>query len=353
MVVKNMKQLKLKELAKLADVSPATVSLVLNNREGVGEEKREVISKLLIENGYTIAERSSGEREKSIRFLKYTNHSMLVEGNPGFVNSIIDAIEKECRRQSYSLVMTSFKHKQLDEIVELLRDDPKDGVLLLGTEIPPEDLRPFAALTTPLVVVDNPVPFYDFSCVTMENRRTIYTTVSYLKDLGHKRVGFLGNVVPSGNCKERLNAYQETLKLLGMEYDPTLIYRVDPTAEGACVALEQMLTDGVKFPSALVANNDSIAIGAVKAFAAQGIRVPQDISIVSIDNIPFSAMSSPPLTTMDVSCTDMGIWAVRMLIDKIHYPHGPVSKMQIGTKLLVRDSTAPFDPGHNCPYVMG
>lgn len=343
MVVKIMKQLKLKELARIADVSPATVSLVLNNREGVGEEKREYIRKLLVENGYTIAERLSNEREKSIRFLKYTNHSMLVDGNPGFVNSIIDAVEKECRRQNYSLVMTSFKHKQLNEIMELLGEDPKDGVLLLGTEIPPEDLRVFSSLSMPLVVVDNPVPFYNFSCVTMENRRAVYTAVSYLHELGHSRVGFISNAVPSGNCRERLNAYQESLKLLGMEYDPELVYAVNPTAEGASEALGGLLKDGVQFPSALVANNDNIAIGAVKAFTDHDIRIPRDISIVSIDNIPFSAMSNPPLTTLDVSCTEMGIWAVRMLIDKIHYPHSPNTKMQIGTKLMVRGSTAPYN----------
>ena len=92
----------------------------------------------------------------------------------------------------------------------------------------------------------------------------------------------------------------------------------------------------------LVATNDSIAIGAVKAFKESGIRVPGDVSVIGFDDIPFSAIADPPLTTMKVSCKDIGMWAVRLLCDRIDYPDSPVAKIQIGAQLIVRESTGPY-----------
>ena len=97
----------LKEIAKAARVSPSTVSLVLNNRQGVGPKTRAVIASLLTENGYTISDKRENTRTKSIRFLKFSSHSHLVNENAGFISAIVDAVEKESRRLGYNLVMTS------------------------------------------------------------------------------------------------------------------------------------------------------------------------------------------------------------------------------------------------------
>ena len=338
------KQLKLKEIADLANVSPATVSLVLNNREGVGPERRRQIAKILEENGYQVNQRPDAKENKSIHFIKYRKHALLVDGNPGFVNAIIDSVEKECRRQGYNLIMTAYNDTQLDEISQLIRQDSTCGVLLLGTELTAEDIEYISHVDVPMVVIDNYLPMQEYNCITMNNEEAIFRSVSHLKSLGHQKIGFIANALPSNNCHARRMAFEYALENQGYTFDPSLVYTVHPTPDGAYQSVQKMLEEGVKFPTALVANNDSIALGAMKAFKEYNMRIPEDISIVGFDSIPFSTISDPPLTTMEVSCPEMGIWAVRILIDRIQYPFSSITKLQVGTKLLERSSTAPYNP---------
>ncbi len=344
--------MKLKEIATQANVSAATVSLVLNNREGVSSEKRRQITELLESNGYRLNTKTDPIAKKNIRFLKYRSHAMLVDGNPGFVNAIVDAIEKECRRQGFNLIMSSFGVKQVEEIRALMEEDPSDGVLLLGTELTNLDTSFINGISVPLVVVDNILEYQDFSCITMNNEEAIFSSVSHLASLGHPRIGFLENARPSSNCMARRRAYETSLSRLGISFDPSLVYTAQPTPEGAYESIRELLKSGCKFPSAIVANNDSIALGAMKAFKEFELNVPSQISIIGFDSIPFSTISDPPLTTMEVSCTDMGIWAVRLLCDRILYPNASVTKMQIGTKLLKRNSTMQYDPKSKHPNLL-
>lgn len=335
--------MKLKDIAKIANVSPATVSLVLKNKQGVSQQKRESITKLLVENGYSIAEQSTANPTKNIRFLKYTKHGMLIDGNPNFITSIMDAVEFQTRSQNYNLLMTSFNSSQIDEVTKTLQEDPADGVILLGTELDKDDLPFLHSIATPLVVVDNLLPTEDISCVTMQNRSSILRSVSYLYELGHHQIGYIANAYPSCNCSERLDAYKEAMNLFGLNYDPNLILTTNPTAEGAYKTMYDAINRKKTLPSAIIANNDTIAIGCMKAFNEFGIRVPEDLSIIGFDNISFSSMSCPPLSTQSVSCTDMGIWAVRILTDQIKNPKSPSVKIQVGTELIVRESTRAID----------
>ena len=339
--------MKLKEIAAIANVSPSTISLVINGRDGDSYEKRKQITKLLNDYGYEVPAMPPKDAppvggNKSIRFIKFKRHAMLVDGNPGFVNSIVDAIEIECRRQRYVLQMTSCSNEQLPGIIEAIREEPAAGILLLGTELSDVDISMLPNFSVPMVVIDNYLPFQDFNCITMNNREAIFRSVEYLASLGHSRIGFLANALASNNCNERRMAFQSALVQQGLAYDGQLVFEVHPTPDGAYQSVHTLLEQGARFPSALVANNDSIALGAIKAFKEFSIRVPEDISIVGFDNIPFSGLSDPPLTTMEVSCKEMGIWSVRLLCDLIRYPFSAITKMQISTRLVVRSSTAPF-----------
>lgn len=338
------KQMKLNEIAKLANVSTAAVSLVLNNREGVGPERRREIEKILVENGYQLNNHLESKPKKCINFIKYKKHSLLVDGNPGFVNAIIDAVEKECRIQGFNLIMTAFNEKHLDEMSKLIEQNSADGVLLLGTELTVEDMKFFSEISIPMVIIDNYMPMLEYNCITMNNEEAIFRSVSHLSSLGHPKIGFIANEMPSNNCNARRNAFEYAVTQYGYKFDPSLVYTVHPTMDGAYQSIHDLLEKGVKFASALVANNDSIALGAMKAFKEFKIRIPEDISIVGFDGIPFSTISDPPLTTMEVSCPEIGVWAVRILLDRIQYPFSSITKMQVGTRLLERSSTAPYNP---------
>lgn len=337
--------MKLKEIAAMSNVSPSTVSLVLNNRGGVSAEKRKQIQKLLEEYGYlthnTDADPAKPIVQKNIRFIKYKRHGMLVDGNPGFINSLVDAVELECRQQNYTLLMTICSEEQLSATIKTIDGENTAGVLLLGTELTDEEALQLSSVSVPLVILDTYIPNVDCNCITMNNFDAICHSVEYLSRLGHSKIGFLANSVPSNNCLERKNAFPQALKRQGLAFDPALVYEVYPTPDGAYNSICTLLEKGMKVPPALVANNDSIALGAIKALKEFQIRIPADVSVIGFDNIPFSNISEPPLTTMDVSCKEMGIWAVRLLCDRIQYPFSATTKMRVSTKLLIRESTAP------------
>ncbi len=334
--------MKLRDIARAAGVSLTAVSLVLNEKPGVGAEKRAQIQALLRENGYVIHAPEKLEAPvRNVCFLKYSRHSYLVNGNPGFVTQIIDAAEKECRRYGYNLMITAFSDPGSIDLPALLEKPATAGVLLLGTELEDEDMAYFSRISKPLVVVDNAVWGFPVSAVTMHNWDSIARVVEHLYSLGHRDIGFLYNSIPSSNDRDRRAAFEDSLRNLALPFSEDRVYPIFPTMNGARESVLRLLDQGVRFPPALVANNDSIAIGALLALRERGIRVPEAVSIAGFDGLPFSAVSDPPLTTMAVSCADIGHWAVQVLHEKILGRTDSPCRIFVGTTLLVRGSTGP------------
>ena len=327
----------LKEIAKAAGVSPSAVSLVLNGKSGVGVQKRAQVTQLLLSNGYSIAPRQSSERAKSICFLKFSRHGHLVNGNADFTARIMDAAEKECRRLGYEFRVVVFRNDQFPEILEKLRTSMPDGILLLGTELTSDDMAYLPQFSAPLVVVDNLLAREDYNCVDMNNEDASYKIAEHLYQKGHQEIGYLYNNLPSYNCTARFQAFREALPKFGLSIPEENIIPISPVFIDAYVDTLTLLKEHRRLPEALVATNDTIALAASKAILEFGLRIPEDISIIGFDNIQFSEFSIPALTTISVSCMDIGIWSVRLLQDRILYPHSPVVKIQVSTELISRE----------------
>jgi len=347
--------MKMRDIAREAGVSLTTVSLVLNGKTGVSPEKRSVIQRLLAENGYQL--QSSDQQPpapagKSICFLKYSKHSYLVNGNPGFVTQIMDSAEQECRKNGYDLLVVTCSDLTGFPLADVLEKQSVKGILLLGTELDDAGAAVFEGFPKPVVAVDNGLPLISCSSVTMDNRRSILAAVEHLKSLGHRKIGFLYNSLPSNNDRARRRAFEDALSFFGLPFDPSLVYSVFPTMDGARKSVAELLEKGARFPPALLANNDSIAIGAIQSFKDYGLQIPEDISIMGFDGLPFSAVSDPPLTTISVPCQEIGCWAVRILLDTISEHSAQVCKMLVGTSLLKRSSTAPSHEPRRHPLLL-
>ena len=335
--------MKMREIADAAGVSLTTVSLVLNGKPGIGDEKRALVTRLLQENGYQIRPEDAPQRihaHSNLCFLKYSKHSYLVNGNPGFVTQIMDAAGEECRRHGYNLLVTAFSDFSAVNLPELLESPTTGGVILLGTEIDEEDLACFSGIQKPFVIVDNALDRLPYSSVTMNNADAVFEAVEYLYSLGHRKIGFLYNSIPSSNDNARRAAFEAALRRLSLPFSEELICRVFPTMDGARESFGAALDGGLTLPTAFLANNDSIALGAMRAMQERGIRVPEDISVIGFDGLPFSAMSDPPLTTVNVPCADIGRWAVDILHQQIRGRIRATSKILVSTQLHVRKSTA-------------
>lgn len=332
----------IREIATIAGVSPATVSLVINNKKGVSSETRRRIQSVMEECGYVPAPTKKKIERFRLMVIKYRAHGIGLEENQGFVASIIDRIESECRRFAFDLIMCNCEAKTAETTIRELMESRPDGVILIATELCKADYGLFRFFTVPVVVLDNNILLENVDSVVMANKELMAKLVRYLYNLGHREISYFKFTQPVNNCDERYEGYLEELERLGLKApDPVFL---KPTVDGAFEDMKQLITTGAYIPhGAVVADNDTVAIGAIKAIREAGYSIPDDISIVGFDDIPFSAVTMPALTTMRISRSQMGTLAVDIIRKRMKHPDWPGMHILIGGKLIVRNSTKPVN----------
>ena len=329
----------IREIAKRIGVSPTTISLVLNNRGNISEETRFRVKAALSEYGYKKQKSLKMDtRSREIRFLKYFKHSMIVDGNTGFISAILDAAEQEARRLGFSLSITTFGEDGISEVFALAQRDHPDGVILLGTEFEEKYIPMFLSIELPKLIVDSRFNNALVDSVVMNNPADVFTAIKYICSLGHKSIGYLHSNVEIENFFERSMAYMEALRSFDIAVDESIVLPVCPTLEGAHQSTKDILKTRENLPTAFFADNDTIALGAMKAFKECGYRIPDEISIVGYDDIPFGRISNPPLTTIKVPTDEIGKRAIRQLCWRMENKDEPIIKQQINGKLVCRGS---------------
>lgn len=339
--------LTLAQLAARLNVSPASISIVRQGRPGVSDATRRRIQSALKANGYSYLpytpEQSApaGKPDGSpqyIRLLKYYRSALLTDKNEGFVDAIIDAIDAVARTRNYTLVFSSLSSDEFDQCLPELAGDSCIGLLVIATEMECEEIEKLRILRVPIVVLDCDHPALPFSSVTMNNRDLAYAAVAQLRTLGE--VGYLCSSIRTGNFKARGNGYREALHDFGLPEREELCFSVTPGLNAACEDMNRLLDAGRKLPPALFADNDVIAIGAMRAMQAHGYQLPQDVNIIGVDNTMLSQICIPALSSIQISCAALGEQAIQLLLDQIADPSGEQLHIHIGSRLIARESTA-------------
>lgn len=331
----------MQDIAKLADVSPGTVSNALNDRKGVGKETKSKIIKIAEELGYFRNHKKN--EEKVIRLILFKKHGYIVSDTP-FFSALIEACENECRQRGYELLISQVIHGEHDkeDIFKIINQSKIDGILLLATEMNEDDFSNFENTDTPMVVLDSYFATKSYDYIVINNISGSYRATKYFIEKGHKKIGVLGSSINISNFEYRYKGFEKAINeanLIFAEEDNILL---EPTLDGAYRDMKEYLehNNGRELPTALFALNDIIALGAIKAMKEQDIKIPEDISIIGFDDIPFSALSNPNMTTIKVYTTEMGRLAVKRLIDKTNEEEEVPLKIEIDTKLIERDSVA-------------
>lgn len=333
----------IREIAKILGVSPATVSIVLNNKKGVSKETRERVMNIVKEYNYTNSNKVKNTL-KNICFLKHKKHGMLVEQNEGFISTILDSIESECRLEGYNLTMIVSNNNFEGTIINM--DFSKfDGLIVLGTELEEEQYSCLDNIKIPFIVLDNSAHNHTCNTIAINNDKTVRSALSYLMKLGHKKIAYFHSNVTIANFDERNFAFLRYCKEFDFEFVSDYQFNIPPTLIGAYNSMKKCLSNKTSLPSCAFADNDSIAIGAIKALKEFGYNVPKDISVIGFDDICFSAINSPPLTTMRIPKSLIGTIAVRQICDMIEGSPYTDVKIQIGGELVIRSSVIIYD--HN------
>lgn len=331
----------IRELAALAEVSIATVSLVLNNKEGVGPDTRQRILALIEQHGYVPRPpRAPRPRDKrTIRLIKVRDSGLLLDRNDEFVTRQLDGIIQAANAANFELIVSnvdiSTGVKPMAEVCA-----PQDaGVIVLATEMPASMRGMLRSLHKPYVVLDNELHQQNDNAVTMNNEQAAYLVASHLFELGHRRIGFITSCQPAANQIARERGLVQAGEELGFVYDKKYRIMFPPSLEDANIQLTADVLGTPDFPTAFFAANDILAMAVLRLFRRIGKRVPEDYSLVGMDNLRASAISTPRLTSVKLPNETMGRMAVTRLIHHLENPDEPPIKTFVGCDLVLRQST--------------
>lgn len=324
----------IKTISELTGFSPATVSNALNNKRGVNRETAEKIFQTAREIGYL-----SELKVSSIKLVIYKASGTIVNDSP-FFSSLIAGVEAECRSLGFDAIFVHLSREDPEYELRLgeLLNDPGSALLILATELDEREAEKFRHALAPVVLLDNWYEELDFNAVLIDNTDAASKAVSYLAAMGHKQIGYLCGNYEIKNFYYRREGYLRALKENGLNYEPEYTFALTPSMEGAYTDLSAILQREPELPTAFFADNDMIALGAIRAFQQNGCRIPEDVSIVGFDDLPFCTISNPPLTTIKVYNYEMGCAAVRRLMELANYGDGYRTKIQVTSSFVERDS---------------
>jgi len=326
-----------KELAKLLDLSEAAVSMALRNKQGVSTQTRRKVLELADKHGYDFTKTSKSKPQSRHITLAIYKRQGAVVGETPFFSELSEGIGNACTEEQYKLQIT-YIHKgdEVQKKVDEIAYSDCAGVVLLGTEMQMDDFKPFENLNKPIVVLDVFLDFIKYDCILINNVQGALLATDYLIKQIKKQPGYLRSSYPIGNFDERADGFYKAVRLHGMSTSKSIVHRLTPSLEGSCADMLEILERGEDIASCYFADNDWIAIGAIKAFQMKGYRIPEDVAIIGFDNVPLASYLEPALTTIHVPKKYMGEMAVKRLVSIMcNGAHSPV-KIEISTKLNVR-----------------
>lgn len=326
------------EIAKLAGVSKATVSRVLNDSEcGVGEQTRVRVKKIAEELGYSVEQ---AEKKKNVSFTRYIALILPDITNPFFAD-LAKSVENSLRRKGYSLVLANTDFSEDNEAAQIreLMVKRLEGILLVPSGIRAREEHDLPRrYQIPMVLLDRKLEgISDIPGVYSNNEYASVISCEHLIRKGARDIVFISGPLNVSTSIERFEGYKAVLAQHSIPFRPEMCRHGSYTVESGYNAVLELERSGISY-SAILAANDLMALGALKAVREFGYRVPEDVQIIGFDNIEFSQYCEPSLSTMQQPTFDMGAKAVELLTGIIE-KRDPVQPERLIPKLLMRKTT--------------
>jgi DNA-binding LacI/PurR family transcriptional regulator len=326
----------MKDVARIADVSLQTVSTVVNDKPGVTDETRQRVLAAVAKLGYRPYSIARSLRTRRTRTIALVISDI---ANPSFA-TMASAAEVHAHASGYSLVLYN-THDDVEReasYIAMASERWVDGVLFVATEDRLDGLTALHSAGIPSVAIDRIPQGYDGPSVTIDNLAAGRLAAQHLLELGHTRLAHISGPLNLRLARERQEGFRRAIEESGVT--PGLVVCIEggwTCAEGYD-ALQAVLRQGPP-PSAIFAANDRMAMGAMAALADAGLRVPDDTSIVGLDDIEVSAYQCPPLTTVQQSFGELATTALHLLLDLLADRPPPTTQIVMQPRLVVRQST--------------
>ncbi len=325
------------DVAKRAGVSTMTVSRVINNSGYISQETRERVEQAVAELGYV-----PNALARSLRFKQTKTLALVLTdiANP-FFTTIARGVEDTASEHGFSVMFCNTDESQDEEVeyLNVLLQKQVDGVLLVPACSSPESIAMIQDRGVPVVLLDRRVRGAQVDVVHGDSEGGAYQLTRHLLELGHRRIALLSGPENVSTAADRVAGYCRALCEAGLQPDRNLMYHMQFSQDAGYQMAMQALAQSPQ-PTALFAGNNFIAIGALRAVHENGLRIPQDISIVVFDDLPASLVMEAFLTVVDQSPYDLGQRATELLLNRLA-GEGPEEPQEIvlPVQMTVRQSS--------------
>ncbi|MFV0439488.1 MAG: LacI family DNA-binding transcriptional regulator [Desulfopila sp.] len=325
-------------IAERAGVSSATVSRTFQSPQKVRKEIRDKILRIAQEHGY-VYNAAAGDLAREFSNIIGV---LVPTSNKSVFADTLNAIQEQAQDYGYSVIIgsTQYDHGREQQLIRQMQERRVAGIILTGFALGQETLvTELIQSGVSCVVIWEIITDQRVNYVGFDNFKAAYSAVAYLISLRHRRIGLLiGPYDKVGRTRKRFLGYQQALNDHQIAYDPKLVvYSAEPDLFEGKQGMSHLLEidDG---PTAVFAANDRLAIGAYSAIKARALSIPDDISIVGLDDVDFAAYCDPPLTTVRVPAKEMGRIAVDILTDLNAGKANSVRRYSLETELIIRGS---------------
>lgn len=327
----------IRDVANKAEVGPITVSRVINNTGYVRPETRERVNKAIQELGYvpnTLA-RSLRSRRTHTLALMVTDIT-----NP-FFTTLARGVEDASNSSGYTVIFgnTDESPAKEEQYINVLLQKQVDGILLVPTQNKSNTIRQIQKHNTPVVVLDRRVSDVDVDFVRCDSIEGAYLLTQHLVSLGHRQIAMLSGPLGVSTADDRVAGYCKALVEAGITLDERNIFRGDLTPEGGYRMTQQAIHLPLR-PTALVAANNFITIGAMRALQEAGLEVPEDIALAGFDDFPPAMTIFPFFTIISQPAYEMGTRATHLLLARLEDDSpGDYEEVILPSQLIIRHSS--------------
>jgi len=340
MIAKTQK-LTIHTIAKLANVSPGTVSRVLTGKPGVGDETRQRIQALIETLNYqpNVSARRLGSRRSwsiGLLFAQSASRATAQSIFPEMIGAIADFLVGE----NYTLTLFSQAQQQNKGVLQALSQGKVDGVILPDVRIGDEIVSQLRQADVPFVVIGQRYTGSQISWVDTNHDEITGELTALLIERGHRRIAFINGSEEYSASLLRARGFQAAMGERGLSIPPNLIRQEEFTSDAGYRHCSELLGLPEKDrPTAIVAASDLIAAGCLKAAYERGLRVPDDLAITGFDDDPIAQYIQPPLTTARAPIGEMGVSAAGFILSLVDEPRGARQQLILPGRIVMRGSS--------------
>ena len=324
------------DVARQANVSPATVSRVIQGAKNVSPATRQRVERAIEELGYVPSAVAQSLRSKRTRSLAL----IVSDITNTFWTTVARGVEDVAQQQGYSVLLCNSDENlaKQEHYLDFLISQQVDGVIIAPFDSDAQHLDKLRRRNIPTVVIDRRIVGWDVDSVWGDSLSGARALVRHLIDLGHRRIAAVSGPAITSTAEDRIAGYCMALAEAGIPLDPELIKRGEfRSTTGEDLTLE-LLDNGLQ-PTAIFAANNLIAMGVIDALEKRGLQIPQDIALVSFDDLPNASRLFPFLTVVAQPVYDMGVNAAQLLLSRLasEVPLRP-RHVVLPVRLIVRHS---------------